>query len=146
MDLVIRQKVKTSDSAVGGNVLVLFAYWFAQFFQFDTTGLLGKLGRMNKIFVQHVQGLEQCCCEATSMTRVRCRPENGHAGNFQVAFLHARQLERFSYDGVLDFVNCGYFFQMGIFQQKAIHKPAMNRHVDVFITIAAAMRKPPCLR
>ncbi len=57
----------------------------------------------------------------------------GHARDLQIPFLHAHQLERFPDDGVLDFVDRGYFLQMGILQEKTIHKPAMNCDIDVFV-------------
>jgi hypothetical protein len=34
---------------------------------------------------------------------------------------------------MLDFVDRGYFLEMGILQKKTIHKPAMNSDIDVFV-------------
>jgi len=47
---IVRQKLKTSDPAIGRDVLILFTYWFAQFFDLDTAGLLGQFSRLNRIF------------------------------------------------------------------------------------------------
>ena len=57
--------METSDAAVSRDILILFPNRLAQLFQFNITGLLGKLRRMNQIFAQRVQGLEQRRCKTT---------------------------------------------------------------------------------
>ena len=57
----------------------------------------------------------------------------GHGRDFQVAFVHADQFQRFPNDRVLDLLDRGRFLQLGVLQKKPIHETSMNVDIDMLV-------------
>ena len=57
--MTIGQELETSQAAICGNVLILFADRLAETFDFNLAGLLGQPLRMNDVLPMGMQGLEQ---------------------------------------------------------------------------------------
>src|SRR5664280_815692 len=131
--LTIFAEFETGDAAVGCNVLVLLADRLPQNVDLDVTGLLCQLVRVNQVLLVSMQGFQERSCEAAGRTQARPSRNVGHAGNLQIARLHAYFPEGFADYGMLDVVDGGNFLKVGVLEQETIDETRVNININVLV-------------
>src|SRR5262249_35577725 len=92
---------EASQSAVGSDVLILFADWLPQSINFDLTGELSEILRVQWPPAVRVQGLQQCGCKTSRRAQAGACWNVRQGCDLELRRFEVEQLDRLANDRVV---------------------------------------------
>jgi len=131
-DLAVLMKFEAGETAVRGDVLVLFADGLLQDFDLDFAGFFGDNSGIDVFPLERVHGAQQTDSEGSRGTEAGAGGDVGHADDFDRRG-HFVQAQRFADERVPDFVDADGVLKGGIFQQVSAAEGFVDADVDVLV-------------
>src|SRR6478672_2161741 len=93
LDQTIALEREAGNAAKCRDILILLAYRFFQFIDFNGAGLLGKFARMNNATRMRMERAEQSCSEASRRAKSGAGRDISERGDFNLHWVELELLE-----------------------------------------------------